>query len=77
MERAVKELSTAATQDPATELSHYLLAKAYRQLGNTEEANRETILFQQLRARRKGQNNAVLKELLGKSGIEQLVEDEP
>jgi Flp pilus assembly protein TadD len=47
-ELAVRALRHAAAMDPNNAITHHLLGQAYRDLGNTEEAERELKLAGQL-----------------------------
>ena len=47
---AVRALQRALQMDPNNVMGHQLLGQTYRELGQTEEAERELRLAQQLRA---------------------------
>ena len=47
---AVRALTHAATMDPNNSITHHLLGMAYRDLGRTEDAERELTLSQQLQS---------------------------
>ncbi len=46
---AVPHLEKAASLDPRNAQAHFVLARAYRTLGRTEDADREMQLFEKLR----------------------------
>ena len=47
---AIAHLEVAARLDPRDKLSHYLLASAYKSLGDPDAARRELHLYRKLRA---------------------------
>jgi tetratricopeptide (TPR) repeat protein len=49
LERALSHLLEAVRLDPQSDTARYRLAQAYRKLGRTQEADRESAAFQQLR----------------------------
>jgi tetratricopeptide (TPR) repeat protein len=49
-EEAIKELQTAAKLDPELSKAHVVLARVYRRAGRPEDAERETELYQKLKA---------------------------
>jgi Flp pilus assembly protein TadD len=53
-EEALPHLQTAAKLDPKKAETHFLLARTYRALDRTEEAENEMRLFQQLEPTAKG-----------------------
>jgi Flp pilus assembly protein TadD len=48
---AVRSLQRAISMDPNNAVPHHLLGQAYRDLGRTEEAERELKLAEQLQSR--------------------------
>jgi Flp pilus assembly protein TadD len=50
-ELAVRSLRHAVAMDPNNPITHHLLGQAYRDLGNSEEAERELKTAQQLGAK--------------------------
>jgi len=48
---AVRSLERAISMDPNNNIPHHLLGQAYRDLGRTEDADRELKLAEQLQSR--------------------------
>ena len=63
-EKALKELEQAVSQDPRNAQAHYTLMLAYRDLGRTEQAQKEFAVFQGLEKEKTQNFNTLLQSLL-------------
>lgn len=63
-ENALKELEEAIRLRPGDSGSHYALMMAYRDLGRTEDAQREQLVFQKLESEKEQNSRAQLEQLL-------------
>jgi Tfp pilus assembly protein PilF len=63
----LKELEQAVRQDPRNAQAHYALMLAYRDLGRSEEAQKEFAVFQGLEKEKTQSFNTLLESLLAGS----------